>query len=146
MTVGKICSREVDTACPEESVFTIARRMHARKVGTLVVINANRDPIGMVTDRDLSMRVIAAGGDPTRMTVREVMTPRPATVHVDTDIHDTIGVMRTNRCRRIAVVDCLGHLVGLLSLDDILTRISQEFQLIGELIREESPQSLAETR
>lgn len=141
--VGIICSREVDTANPGEPVIAIAKRMHARKVGTLVVIDDNRVPIGMVTDRDLSMRVLAVDRDPAEMCVRDVMTPRPVSIHVDTAIKDALGVMRSNHCRRIPVVDCLGHLVGLLSLDDILNLMSDNFQKIGELVRDESPQSLA---
>ena len=143
MSIGKICSRGVDTATPEESVLTLAQRMHARKVGTLVVINNNREPIGIITDRDLSMRVVAAGADPARMTACDVMTPSPTTVHFDTDIKDVLGVMRNNSCRRIPVVDGLDHLVGLVSLDDIVELLADEFQTIRDLIREESPESLA---
>ena len=77
------------------------------------------------------------------MCVRDVMTPRPVSIHVDPAIKDALGVMRSNHCRWIPVVDCLGHLVGLLSLDDILNLMSDNFQKIGELIRDESPQSLA---
>lgn len=143
MAVGKLCSREVDTADPEESVQKAAQRMHARKVGTLVVVNAAREPMGMITDRDLALRVIAVGGDPPRTTVREVMTPHPQTVQIDATIEDALRTMRAHQCRRVPVVDGSGKLAGLLSLDDILELLIEEFQIVGGLIREESPRSLA---
>ena len=143
MTVGRICSREVDTAQPEESVQKVAQRMHARVVGTLVVINARREPIGMITDRDLAVRVIAAGRDATQTVVREVMTSHPVTVYTDATIEAALISMRSNQCRRIPVVDGAGTLQGLLSLDDILKRFGEDFQLISGVLRDESPESLA---
>lgn len=143
MSIGRICSREVDVAEPGETVRQVAQRMHARKVGTLVVVNPSREPIGMITDRDLAVRVVAVGGDPPRETVREVMTPHPATVRVDATVEEALAAMRDHHCRRIPVVDRSGKLVGLLSLDDILELLAEEFQVIGGLIREESPKSLS---
>ena len=143
MTVGRICTREVDTVEPEESVQKAAQRMHSRKVGTLVVVSASGEPIGMITDRDLAIRVIAANRDPARTVVRDVMTSHPATVYGDATIEGALLAMRTNQCRRIPVVDGAGKLEGLLSLDDILKRLTEEFQLISGLVRDESPESLA---
>jgi len=143
MSVGRICSREVDTAEREESVQVAAQRMHARKVGTLVVVDAEGIPIGMLTDRDLAVRVVAAGCDASQTTVGDVMTPRPATAFVDSAIEDALRIMRTALCRRIPVVDRGGRLTGLVSLDDVLELLSEEFQSIGRVIHDESPQSLA---
>jgi CBS domain-containing protein len=117
--------------------------MHARKVGTLVVTNAAHEPIGMINDRDLALRVVAMAGDPPRTTVREVMTIHPQSVHVDAAVEDALRVMRAHQCRRVPVVDGSGKLVGLVSLDDILELLAEEFQIVGGLIREESPRSLA---
>lgn len=143
MSIGRICSREVDTADPDESVQTAAQRMHARKVGTLVVVDPDGKPIGMLTDRDLAVRVVAAGSDPSLTTVAEVMTPRPATEFLDAAIEDALRTMRSAHCRRIPVVDRGGRLTGLVSLDDVLELLSEEFQSIGRVIHDESPQSLA---
>jgi CBS domain-containing protein len=143
MTVGKVCTREVDTADPGETVQKVAQRMHSRKVGTLVVVNGNREPVGMITDRDLAIRVVAVGGDPPRTVVQEVMTRHPATVRLDASLTDALRVMRDGCCRRIPVVDSAGQLAGLLSLDDVLELLAEEFEIIGGLIREESPRSLA---
>lgn len=144
MSVGRICSREVDIAQPGESAQAVAQRMHARKVGTLVVVNADRQPVGIVTDRDLAVRVVAQGRDPTQTTIGEVMTRSPATVRADTAIEDALRTMRVHQCRRTPVVDGDGKLVGVLSLDDILELLTEEFRAIGDLLREESPRSLAD--
>jgi len=143
MTAGRICSRDVDTAEPDESAQKAAHKMHARVVGTLVIINAKREPIGMITDRDLAVRVIAAGRDPSQTVVRDIMTPHPGTVYADATLEAALLCMRSNKCRRIPVVDGAGRLEGLLSLDDILKRLTEEFQLISGLVRDESPKSLA---
>jgi CBS domain-containing protein len=144
MSAGRICSREVDTAQPDESAQIAAQRMHARKVGTLVVVNQAAEPMGILTDRDLAVRVVAGGRDPARTFVRDVMTPRPATVNVATSIEDALRTMRMHQCRRIPVVDNAGKLAGILSLDDVLELLSEEFEVIGGMLQEESPGSLAE--
>lgn len=145
MSVGRICVREVDIAEPDESVQVAARRMHSRKVGTLVVVNEAREPIGLVTDRDLAVRVLAEAADPIGTTIRQVMTRCVYTVRENTAIEEALRIMRAGQCRRLPVVDAAGQLAGLISLDDILDLLTEEFKTIGELLREESPHSLAAT-
>lgn len=144
MTVGRICVRTVDLASPEESVQVAAGRMHNRKVGTLVVLDKEGRPVGIITDRDLTVRVLAAARDPLTTTVGDVMTRSPRTVHEDTPIEDALAIMRAALCRRIPVVDGEEGLVGLLSLDDILDLLREEFDSISRIVRGESPDSLAD--
>jgi signal-transduction protein with cAMP-binding, CBS, and nucleotidyltransferase domain len=61
MSVGRICIREVDTVGPKESALDAARRMRERQVGTLVVVDGRARPMGLITDRDIAMRVVAGG-------------------------------------------------------------------------------------
>lgn len=143
MSAGRICVREVDIAEVGESVQVAAQRMNSRNVGTLVVLDQEKQPVGMVTDRDLTVRVLAKAGDPIETTVGEVMTKSVRTVSENTPIEDALRIMRTGRCRRLPVVDSFGKLVGLLSVDDILDLLISEFREIGVLLREESPRSLA---
>jgi CBS domain-containing protein len=144
MTAGRICVREVDITGEEESVQAAAQRMHSRKVGTLVVCDPSGKPTGIVTDRDLTVRVLALAHDPLTTTVGEVMTPCPATITEDTPLEDVLGVMRGGPFRRVVVVDRDERLVGLLSLDDILELLTEEFNQIGKLLQEEAPTSLAQ--
>ncbi len=73
MSVKRICVREVDLTSPDDPVLLADRRMHDRKVGSLVVCNAQKQPVGFLTDRDLAKRVVAEGKDPNVTTVAEAM-------------------------------------------------------------------------
>lgn len=143
MAVGRICVREVDLADINESAQVAAQRMHDRNVGTLVVANAQRKPIGIVTDRDLAVRVVAKGRNPVEATVGEVMTTDLKTVGEQTSLEDALHVMRSGPFRRVPVTDAGGTLIGLLSVDDVLDLLRQEFNEIGRLLERESPRSLA---
>ena len=143
MAVGRICVREVDLAEIDESAQVAAQRMHDRNVGTLIVANAQRKPIGIVTDRDLAVRVVAKGRNPVETTVGEVMTTDLKTVEEQTSLEDALRVMRSGPFRRVPVTDAGGTLVGLLSVDDVLDLLRQEFNEIGQLLERESPRGLA---
>ena len=144
MSVGRICVREVDLADADESVQVAAARMHSRKVGTLVVLNPSKHPVGIVTDRDLTVRVLAEGRDYYATTVGEVMTEVPATVTEEMPIEQAVTIMRSGPFRRLPVVDDDGMLVGLLSVDDVLDLLAEEFNSINKLLQRESPASLSE--
>jgi CBS domain-containing protein len=144
MSVLDICVREVDTATREESVQVAAKRMHTRNVGTLVVLNDRQEPIGMLTDRDLALRVVAAGKDPFRTTVGQAMTEHPTTLSKDAALESAIALMCAEPCRRLPIVDPAGKLIGLLSLDDVLKLLVSDFTEIGNLLRRESPANLAQ--
>lgn len=93
-----------------------------------------------------AVRVLAEGLDPTRTRVGQVLTPFPRSVREDLPIEDALHVMRTAQCRRLPVVDNADKLVGLLSLDDILDLLTEEFREISGLLRKESPRSLANSQ
>lgn len=144
MSIGRICVREVDTAIPDESAAVAAERMHQRAVGTLVVVNDAAQPVGIITDRDLVSRVLAKGRIPTETSVSEVMTPAPRTVSEQTSIESALSIMRSGRFRRIPVVGQDKTLVGLVSLDDILMLLAEEFVQIGRLLERETPRGVIE--
>ena len=143
MTVGRICTRSVDLADCDESAQVAASRMNTRNVGTLVVIDDQKRPIGILTDRDLAIRVVGKGLDPNSTSVESVMSASPDCIEENAVIESAITLMRRGSHRRLLVVDGDGKLIGLLSLDDILDLLSEEFEEIGKLVREESPNSLA---
>jgi CBS domain-containing protein len=145
MSVACFCVRDVDVVERDETVHIAAERMCDRNVGALVVVNEGREPIGMLTDRDLALRVVAAGKDPFSTTVAEVTTLHPATLNEDATLESALAVMSLGPCRRLPVVDHQGKLVGLLTLDDILSHFAARFAPIGELLRKEGPAQLART-
>ena len=139
MSVGRICLREVDIAEAPESAFEAARRMRERRVGTLVIVDDVGKPVGLVTDRDIALRVVAVGGDARAMSVGEVMTENPKTVSERTPIESALSLMRSGSFRRLPVVNEEGRLVGMFSLDDVLGLLAEEFALIGGLLEREAP-------
>lgn len=143
MSVGRICKRDVDTAEPRESVLDVARRMRDRRVGTVIVVDAQSRPMGLVTDRDIVTRLVAANRDAARTPVEDLMTAMPTTVLQDTSIESALGQMRIGRLRRLPVVNGSGALVGIVTLDDILALLAEEFSLIGELVECEAPHQAA---
>lgn len=143
MTVARICQRDVDTAEPFESVRTAAQRMATRSVGMLLVLDTQRRPTGILTDRDIALRCAGEGRDPATTTVADVMTSAPRVVSEVTAVEDVLTVMRTYGVRRLPVVSPLGELVGVVSLDDILSLLAEELWQMGRVIQRSSPAALA---
>lgn len=138
MTVRDLCRRDVDKVTFDQSALDAARCMRDRQVGTVVVVDADR-PIGIVTDRDLTIRVLAAGLDPLATRVTEVMTPSPTTVQEDATIVTALGYMKAGRFRRLPVIGHDGHVIGILALDDVLVVVAEELAEVGPLLRREAP-------
>jgi CBS domain-containing protein len=143
MSLECVCQEAVDVAAPNESAFQAAERMHQRTVGTLVVVDNTNTPIGIVTDRDLTVRVIAAERDPHTTPLRELMTPSPTTIARSATLIEALDLMRAGEFRRLPVVNDLGRLIGIVTLDDILLRISDEMRRIGCLLVRETPRAAA---
>jgi CBS domain-containing protein len=144
MSIESICVREVDTATPDDSIIVAAERMHDRAVGTLVVVTHTQHVIGNVTDRDLVARVIAKGRSPEKTTVRDVMTLGPKTISENSPIESALLIMRSGKFRRLPVVDRNHTLVGLVTLDDVLMLLAEEFTQIGRLLKRETPRAIME--
>jgi CBS domain-containing protein len=143
MSAARYCNPEVDVISPDESVQTAAGRMHARKVGTLVVVDRDRVPTGIITDRDICVRVVAEAKGAASTAVGEIMTPCPETVREQTSLEEALRRMRAGAFRRLPVVNSREQLVGLLSLDDILRVFAHDFSQIERLMEQESPETLA---
>lgn len=122
MKVGELCVRKVEVASPRDPAAEAARHMKESAVGTLVVVDELRRPLGILTDRDLMVRCIAEQHDPRRTTVGAVMSGPVAWVHEETSLEDALGEMARLRVRRLVVVDPRERLVGVLALDDLLCR------------------------
>lgn len=143
MSLECIVQEAVDIASPTETAHQAAERMHQRTVGALVVVDNRNVPVGMLTDRDLVIRVLASGRDPYTTTVREVMTPSPRTISKIATMKSALGVMRSGNFRRLPVVNELGHLVGIITLDDILMSLAKQMHEVGSLLKQETPEAAA---
>lgn len=135
MSVGALCVRTVQIASEDESVRAVAQRMAKEDVGTVVVLDRARRPVGVLTDRDVALRCVAEGRDPERTTVRAAMTAPVTCVRETTPIEDALSRMAGAQVRRLVVVDAAGGLVGILSLDDVLELLSEEAATLGRLLQ-----------
>ncbi len=142
MTVSQVCQRQVDLVDLDESAWTAAERMHQRAVGSLVVLNRERQPIGIVTDQDLVVKVIAAEKAPRTTRVRDIMTAPVKSVGEAASLKWALALMRDAEIRRLPVVDAGGRLVGILSLDDVLAHLAIEFHDIGRILDQQMPRAV----
>jgi CBS domain-containing protein len=136
MKAGELCTREVITATPDESVVEAARRMTRYDVGALIVVDDSDGvarPIGIVTDRDLVTRALVRG-EPVASVVADVMDADVVTASVDDDVDAVLSRLRRRAVRRVPIVDRRGGLQGILTLDDIVGWISEELRDAAALI------------
>lgn len=139
MTVGDLCTRTVRTISSHASLIDAAGRMRDHDVGTLVVVDGGAPLEGIVTDRDLVVRGLAAGIDPAAATVGEIMTRGPAAVEERFPVERALGIMADQRVRRLIVLDAEGGLVGILALDDIVRFLGAEVDDVARLVRRQTP-------
>lgn len=143
MNAGSLCTRTVDVARKGDTVQAVANRMHQRNVGSVVVVDEAERPIGIVTDRDLVLRVLTHARDPVATTVGDVMTPNPRRVQTDASVETALRSMQAGTFRRLLVVERDGSLAGVLSLDDVLVAFAGDFDRIRRLLVHEKPDSMA---
>jgi CBS domain-containing protein len=136
MAVGEICNREVVIAEKTLSVVDAARLMRTHHVGDLVVVEG-RYPAGIVTDRDIVVEVVAAGVNPEALTLADIMGPEVATVREGEGLFEALRYMRDKGVRRMPVVDREGSLVGILTLDDLLSLLAEEMTELAKLMSHE---------
>jgi CBS domain-containing protein len=140
MAVGEICSREVVFARRGESLRLAAQLMREKHVGALAVVDerdGDRIPVGIVTDRDIVIAVVAKGLDADTLLVGEVMTTDLVTVRESEGVSECIAKMRARGVRRVPIVDARGALVGIVSADDFLELLSEELSGIARMIASE---------
>lgn len=118
MRVRDLMSKSVVTIAPEESAALAARLLSRHELGALPVCAADGTLVGIVTDRDIVTRCVAAGEEPGRVPVRDIMSPAPSVITPETPISAAARLMAQRQVRRLPVVE-QGHVVGMLSLGDL---------------------------
>ncbi len=126
MKTGQVCKRDVVTARLATPLTEAAARMRENHVGSLVVVDPKtKKPLGIVTDRDMVVAVVAADMDPRTVVLGEIMGGTLHAVNQDEDALDCLTAMRRHGVRRMPVVDDAGELVGVVSLDDLLEVVAE---------------------
>ena len=148
MPVGEIAIRQVVIASRETSVLEAAKLMRQHHVGDVVVTDQSGGkcvPVGIVTDRDIVLEVLAQELDATRLAIGDIMAPDLVTISEREGVFQTIKLMRAKGARRAPVVDSAGALVGIVSLDDLIELLADELGDLSKLISREQKRE-AETR
>ena len=107
-------------ATPLDSVFTISNLMKEGKVGSIIIIDQNTDPVGIITERDIVRRLISDGKDPTITKAADIMSKPLRTVEEDTHLYDVAKKMVKHKIRRLPVVNDNNTLVGIVTVTDII--------------------------
>lgn len=138
MPIEDMARREVVTVEPDTSASEIAAVLEEERVGSAVVVSGD-EPVGIVTDRDIALEVVAGGQDPDAVTAEDVMTGDLLTVEPDELIYDTLDAMQDAGVRRIPVVED-GELVGIVTFDDFLVLISSELEHMSDIVQAGAPE------
>ena len=140
MSAGEYCNREVVVVLKSEPVSEAISLMRSHHVGDVVVVETTATgtkPVGILTDRDIVLEILAEGVDLGAVSIGDVMSYELVTVTEDTKLIDTIKLMRDKGVRRIPVVNQQGELQGLLTVDDILELLAEQLTDIVDLVNKE---------
>jgi CBS domain-containing protein len=145
MQVQEIMTTAVQCCTPEDSARKAAELMREADSGVIPVLRSAEDPlvIGIVTDRDLCMSVIAEGRDPNAVPVSECMTNEVVSCKVEDDVERAADLMAEKQIRRLPVVDDRGAIFGIISLADIAQSQEDDSEVAGALhdISESTPEA-----
>lgn len=141
MSIGEFTNRAVITAAREVTAGEAARLMRRQHVGSLVVVDemigGKRVPVGIVTDRDLVVEIMATGLDPSTITVGDIMAPGLVTAREGDELLPTIELMHARGVRRLPVIDAEGALSGIVSIDDLVQVMSDHLGALSKVIARE---------
>jgi CBS domain-containing protein len=146
MNVGEICNREVILTERRTPVTDAAKLMREQHVGSLVVANKTAQgwvPVGILTDRDIVVAVVAGGVDPAKLMVDDVMGGELVTVREGDSVFDVLGLMRRRGIRRVPVLAPNGTLAGIVTIDDLLEIVADE---LNDLVRAITAEQSRETK
>jgi CBS domain-containing protein len=110
--------------------------MRDANVGAIVVSDGGR-PLGVVTDRDIAVRVVAEGLAPESTSLRDVMSGQPVFLSGERPLDQLVAAMRDLAIRRVPVVDADGKLAGVVSMDDLIVLLAEQLGSLAEAIRRE---------
>lgn len=135
MKIREMMTKETRSVAPNTPVIEAAGLMRLHDIGVVPVLDGER-VVGMLTDRDIVLQVVADGDDPRTTLVSEVMSTGSISVKEDQEVDDAVQLMQTYQIRRLPVLDASGKLVGIVSLGDIAVDVHAG--LSGKALRDVS--------
>ncbi len=148
MRLQDLASTIVAVVEPETSALVAAQLMRRHHVGALVVVDAKEKsrPVGIITDRDLVLALMAEGLDPAIFTAGDIMSVEPILATPQMDLMDAVDRMRSNGLRRLVVVDDEGRLTGIATMEDLLEMLTQELSALTGALRGARDREFAQRR
>ncbi|MDF1578183.1 MAG: CBS domain-containing protein [Desulfurivibrionaceae bacterium] len=140
MNSGELCNREVVIVERDETVQSAAKLMRQYHVGDLVVVEKRGGlayPVGILTDRDIVIELIASEVAFEAVTVGDVMSSDLLTVSAEESIADTVKLMRARGVRRVPVINKQGVLEGIIAVDDLIELLAEQMNDLANLIGRE---------
>lgn len=140
MRIADICTHDVIQVAADTSLNEAAETMRKHHVGALVVTeqpNGERIPVGIITDRDIVLAVVAPGVPPETLTAGDVMSHPLVTCREDQELFDAIQTMRQRGVRRLPVLNARGGLAGMVAADDIFTALGSHLRDLGQVLGHE---------
>ena len=147
MDLRSLCQRPIVTIEAERTLQQAALLMREQHVGALVVVEPRAEGLhasGIVTDRDLAIEVLARGGDAAKVPVGRLASGHVVSVGAGADLLDAIGLMQSAGVRRLLVRDDEGHLVGVVSFDDLLQAAAALVGGLAAVLRKGAEREAAE--
>jgi CBS domain-containing protein len=139
MSLLNFCHKPVVKISPQNSILEACQMLKENNVGCLVVESQGK-LCGILTDRDIALKVTGEEKEPRTTRVAEVMTRDPIRISVDKDLRQLTSLMHTFNVRRIPVVDGYDTIVGIITLDDLIALLGEEMSEIGKAVSEEFPE------
>lgn len=138
MIVGEYCNRDVVVINCNESVKNAAELMRHYHVGDLVLLEEQKNkksPVGIVTDRDLVIEVMAAGIAPESLLIKDIITEPFSSVFENDNLLDALELMHSKKIRRLPVINNDKALVGIITLDDLIEILAENMAKVVDVIK-----------
>ena len=142
MSLQNYCRKPVIRVAPDTNITEACQLMEQNNIGCLIAEREGK-LCGIVTDRDIALRVAGAKRDPDKTLVKDIMTPDPIRISVDKDLRQLTAMMHAYHVRRVPIVNGFDTTLGIVTLDDLIAQLGDEMSEIGKAISEEFPQGNA---
>jgi len=136
MSLQEFCRKPLIRVSADANITEACRLMEQKNIGCLLAENNGR-LCGILTDRDIALKVAGAQRDPSTTRVEDIMTRDPVRISVNSDLHHLTALMHAYHVRRVPIVDGLDTTLGIVTMDDLIALLSDEMSEIGKTISEE---------
>ena len=136
MSLQAFCHKRVATISPQRSIAEACWLMKDKNIGCLLAEDHGK-LCGILTDRDIALKVTGQEKDSLTTLVDEVMTRNPVRISVDGDLSQLLSLMRTQHVRRVPIVNCLDTVLGIVTTDDLIAFLGDEMSELGKMVSEQ---------